>query len=124
MKFDDTAYMIFREIQLEEEKSPLLTKIEQKFYSQLSELQKNPNNMTEKEIQNIEKIFIGICEIRERKIVQAAHSKARGGKPDSKNMLDMEKKLFDSIVDIILQSRKRFFNEDQNVINGKLHSTV
>ncbi len=124
MKVDDTAYMAFRKIQLMEEKSPLLTKIEWNFYSKLSEFQKNPNNMTEKEIQNIEKIFIGICEIREKKIVQAAHSKARGGKPDLKNMLDMEKKLFDSIVDIILQSRKRFFNEDQNVINGKPHSTV
>ena len=51
MKFDDTDYMIFRKIQLEEEKSPLLTKIEQMFYSKLSEFQKNPNNMTEKEIQ-------------------------------------------------------------------------
>ena len=56
--------------------------------------------------------------------MQAAHSKARGGKPDLKNMLDEEKKLFDSIVDIMLQSRKRFFSEDYNVINGKLYSTV
>lgn len=124
MKFDDTAYMIFREIQLMEEKSPLLTKIEQKFYSKLPEFQKNPNNTTEKENQNIEKIFIGICELREKKIVQAAHSKARGGKPDLKNMLDEEKKLFDSIVDIILQSRKRIFNKDQNVNSRKPYSTV
>ena len=124
MKFDDTVYMTFRKIQMEEEKSPLLTKIEQKFYSKLSECQKAPSNTTEKEIQNIEKIFNGICEIRERKIVQAAHSKARGGKPDLKNMLDEEKKLFDSIVDIMLQSRKRFFSEDYNVIDGKLYSTV
>jgi len=124
MKFDDTAYMIFREIQLMEEKSPLLTKIEQKFYSKLPEFQKNPNNTTEKEIQNIEKIFIGICELREKKIVQAAHSKARGGKPDLKNMLDEEKKLFDSIVDIILQSRKRIFNKDQNVNSRKPYSTA
>jgi len=119
MKFDDTAYMTFRKIQLEEEKSPLLTKIEQMFYSKLSEYQENPSNMTEKEIQNIKKIFIGICEIRERKIVQAAHSKARGGKPDLKNMLDKEKKLFNSIVDIMLQSRKRFFSEDQIVASEK-----
>ena len=124
MKFDDTAYMIFRKIQLMEEKSPLLTKIEQKFYSKLSEFQKNPNNMTEKEIQNVEKIFVGICEIREKKIVQAALSKVRGGKPDLKNMLDEEKRLFDSIVDIILQSRKRFFNKDRNVASEKPYSTV
>ena len=124
MKFDDTSYMTFRKVQLEEEKSPLLTKIEWNFYSKLSEFQKNPNNMTEKEIQNIGKIFVGICEIREKKIVQAALSKARGGKPDLKNMLDMEKKLFDSIVDIILQSRKRFFNKDRNVASEKPYSTV
>ncbi|MCK5261909.1 MAG: DNA replication complex GINS family protein [Thermoplasmatales archaeon] len=124
MKFDDTAYMTFRKIQLEEEKSPLLTKIEWNFYSKLSEFKKNPNNMTEKEIQNIEKIFVGICEIREKKIAQAALSKARGGKPDLKNMLDEEKKIFDSIVDIILQSRKRFFSEDQNVNSRKPYSTA
>ncbi len=124
MEFDDTAYMTFRKIQLMEEKSPLLTKIEQMFYSKLSEYQENPSNMTEKEIQNIKKIFIGICEIRERKIVQAALSKARGGKPDLKNMLDEEKKLFDSIVDIILQSRKRIFNKDQNVNSRKPYSTA
>ena len=124
MKFDDTAYMTFRKIQLEEEKSPLLTKIERKFYSKLSEFQKNPNNMTEKEIQNVEKIFVGICEIREKKIVQAALSKVRGGKPDLKNMLDEEKRLFDSIVDIILQSRKRIFNKDQNVNSRKPYSTA
>ncbi len=56
--------------------------------------------------------------------MQAAHSKARGGKPDLKNMLDEEKKLFDSIVDIILQSRKRFFNKDQNVNSRKPYSTA
>ncbi len=124
MKFNDASYMVFRKIQLMEEKSPLLTKIEQKFYSKLSEFQKNPNNMTEKEIQNVEKIFVSICEIREKKIVQAALSKARGGKPDLKNMLDEEKRLFDSIVDIILQSRKRFFNKDRNVASEKPYSTV
>ena len=124
MKFDDTSYMTFRKIQLEEEKSPLLTKIEQKFYSKLSECQKNPSNITEKEIQNIEKIFVGICEIREKKTVQAALSKARGGKPDLKNMLGIEKKLFDSIVDIMLRSRKRFFNKDRNVGSEKPYSST
>ena len=112
MKVDDTAYMTFRKIQLEEEKSPLLTKIEQMFYSKLSELQENPSNMTEKEIQNIEKIFIGICETREKKIVQAALSKARGGKPDLKNMLDVERKLFDSTLDVLMQTRIKLFGKD------------
>jgi DNA replication initiation complex subunit (GINS family) len=114
--------MIYRKIQLEEEKSPLLTKIEQTFYSKLSELQKNHSSAAEKETQNIKKILIRISEIRQRKIVQAALSKARGGKPDLKNMLDLEKKLFDSITDIMLESRKRFFNIDENDTSEKLHT--
>jgi len=116
MKADNNTYIAFRTIQQREEKSPILAKIEQRFYFKLSELQKRPGNMSEEEIQNIEKIFIGICELREKKIVQAALSKARGGISDLKNMLDVERKLFDSIVDILLQSRIRFFNEETEVI--------
>jgi DNA replication initiation complex subunit (GINS family) len=116
MKADNNTYIAFRTIQQREEKSPILAKIEQRFYFKLSELQKRPGNMSEEEIQNIEKIFMGICELREKKIVQAALSKARGGISDLKNMLDVERKLFDSIVDILLQSRKRFFNEETEVI--------
>ena len=112
MKVDDTAYKTLRKIQLMEEKSPLLTKIDQKFYSQLSEYQKNPNNISGKDSQIIERIFISICELREKKIVKAALSKARGGKPDLKNMLDGEKKLFDSTLDVLMQTRIKLFGKD------------
>ena len=112
MKVDDTLYKIFRKIQLSEEKSPLLTKIDKNFYSQLAEYQKNPDDLSEREIQDIERIISSVYGIREKKIVQAALSKIRGGKPDLKNMLDEEKKLFDSVVDSLLQSRKNFVNKD------------
>jgi len=112
MKVDDTPYRTLRKIQLSEEKSPLLTKIDKNFYSQLTEYQKNPDDLSEKEIQDIERIVSSVYGIREKKIVQAALSKIRGGKPDLKNMLDEEKKLFDSIVGTLLQSRKNFINKD------------
>jgi len=112
MKVDDTPYRTLRKIQLSEEKYPLLTKIDKNFYSQLAEYQKNPDGLSEKEIQDIERIFYSVCELREKKIVKAALSKIRGGKPDLKNMLDEEKKLFDSIVATLLQSRKNFVIKD------------
>ena len=112
MKVDETAYETVRKIQLMEEKSPLLTKIEQDFYSQLAEYQKNPDNIPEKEIQTIKRIFTDIRELRETKIMKAALSKARGGKPDLKNMLDEEKKLFDSTLDVLMQTRIKLFGKD------------
>ena len=112
MKADDTPYRTLRKIQLSEEKVPLLTKIDKFFYSQLAEYQKNPDDLSEKEIQDIERIISSVYELREKKIVQAALSKIRGGKPDLKNILDEEKKLFDSIVATLLQSRKNFVIKD------------
>ena len=112
MKVDDTPYRTLRKIQLSEEKVPLLTKIDKFFYSQLAEYQKNPDDLSEKEIQDIERIISSVYELREKKIVQAALSKIRGGKPDLKNILDEEKKLFDSIVATLLQSRKNFVIKD------------
>ena len=52
--------------------------------------------------------------------MQAALSKIRGGKPDLNNILDEEKKLFDSIVATLLQSRKNFFIKESpfHAING------
>ena len=112
MKVDDTPYRTLRKIQLSEEKYPLLTKIDKNFYSQLAEYQKNPDDLSERENQDIERIISSVYGIREKKIVQAALSKIRGGKPDLKNMLDEEKKLFDSIVATLLQSRKNFVIKD------------
>jgi len=112
MKVDETPYRTLRKIQLSEEKVSLLTKIDKNFYSQISEYQKNPDDLSEKEIQDIERIVSSVYGIREKKIVQAALSKIRGGKPNLKNMLDEEKKLFDSIVGTLLQSRKNFINKD------------
>ena len=112
MKADDTPYRTLRKTQLSEEKVPLLTKIDKFFYSQLAEYQKNPDDLSERENQDIERIISSVYGIREKKIVQAALSKIRGGKPDLNNMLDEERKLFDSVIDSLLQSRKNFVIKD------------
>ncbi len=64
MKADDTPYRTLRKIQLSEEKFPLLTKIDKNFYSQISEYQKNPDDLSEKEIQDIERIVSSVYGIR------------------------------------------------------------
>ncbi len=58
------------------------------------------------EIENTKKIGISIYEHREKKILLAAISKARGGNPDLKNIIQEEKILFDSVYELILNSRK------------------
>ena len=111
MSADDTAYVAIRKIQLMEEKSPLLTKIDRDFYSETLEYLEDSGEIPEEEIQTIKRIIDNIYEQREKKIMKAALSKVRGGKPDLKNLLDVEKNLFDSTLDILMQSRTRFFSK-------------
>jgi len=117
MDQEDINYKTLRRIQQQEKTLPLLTKIDRNFYEKFSEyltnLQRiaaNEENTQKKqlfddEIQNTNKIGFNIYELREKKIVQAALSKVRGGKPDLTNLLEIEKKLFDSLVEQIIVSR-------------------
>ena len=107
----DTVYKTLRKIQLLEEKSPLLTKINRNFYSNPPVHLENSNNIPEKEIQTIKKIIDNIYMQREKKIILAALSKIRGGRPELRNLLDEERKLFDSTLDILKQLRTRFFSK-------------
>ena len=111
MNADGTTYVTIRKIQLLEEKTPLLTKIDRNFYSETLEYLENPGGMPEEELQTIKRIIDNIYEQRERKIMKAVLSKARGGRPDLKNLLDAERKLFDSALGILIQSRTRFFSK-------------
>lgn len=117
METDEISYKNLRRIQQLEKTSPLLSRINNNFYENLAEYlknlqkdidqEKNPENIKlfQEEIKNIEKIAFSIYELREKKIVQAALSKVRGAKPDLKNTLTIEKKLFESIVETITQAR-------------------
>lgn len=123
MDQEDINYKTLRKIQQQEKTFPLLTKIDRNFYQKFSEYLKNLQRIAEKEgnsqkiklfddeIQNTKKIAFNIYELREKKIIQAALSKVRGGKPDLKNLLDIEKKLFDSLVKQIIVSREEILEQ-------------
>jgi DNA replication initiation complex subunit (GINS family) len=125
MDVADINYKTLRRIQELEKKSPLLSKIDPLFYKKLSEYLKSLSGRVEKEkdqkkaklfheeIHNTEKIAHRIYEQREKKIVQAALSKSRGGTPDLNNMINVEKTLYDSLVKQIQTCRKDIFEQKQ-----------
>ena len=123
MDEDDINYKVLRKIQQQEKNLPLLTKIDRNFYQKFLEYLKNLQRIAEKEddanklklfddeIQNTKKIAFNIYELREKKIIQAALSKVRGGKPDLKNLLEIEKRLYDSLVKQIIVSREEILEQ-------------
>ena len=58
---------------------------------------------------NTKKIATSIYEFREKKIVQAALATVRGATPDLCNLLEIEKRLYTSLVEQITISRKVIF---------------
>jgi len=123
MNEDELNYKTLRKIQQMEKNSPSLTNLYPGFYSALSEyLEKLDNRLKNEsssqkkmilsdEIQNTKKIVINIYEQREKKILLAAVSKARGGNPDLKNLENVEKNLFDSVLNLMLDSREKFLEK-------------
>ncbi len=121
----DLDYKFLRRIQHQEVNSPSFSELPEKFYSELTDFIKNLEINLEKEknelkikifkdeIENIKKVANGIYELREKKIVQAALSNARGGKPNLNNLLDIEKNLFDNIVLQIKNSRQKIFEKEK-----------
>ena len=119
MDEDEINYRTLRKIQQMEKNSPVLTELKPDFYNALSEYLENLNNRLEREtssqkqillkdeIQNTKKIATNIYEQREKKILLAVISKVRGGNPDLKKMLEVEKNLFEPILGLLLVSRKK-----------------
>lgn len=118
---EEISYKTLRKIEEIEKSSSVLSDIKSDFYSliakyldELNERLKREESQQKKtilqdEIANIKRISSNIYEAREKKIVLAALSKARGGNPDTKNMIDCEKKLFDAILNALLSSRDSAF---------------
>ena len=131
---DDTEinYRTLRKIQNSEKNSSLLSLLKNDFYSMVKEYIKNLNNrcdnenskqkkiLLNEEINNTNKILINIYELREKKIIFSAITKVRGGNPDLKNMLNMEKQLYDSILKTLSDSREKLLQkkEEKNTINN------
>ncbi|KYK28447.1 hypothetical protein AYK20_07235 [Thermoplasmatales archaeon SG8-52-1] len=119
MEEDEINYKTLRKIQQMEKNSPILTELIPNFYYDLSDyldnLEKRLKNETSSqkqtllkdEIKNITGISTNIYEQREKKILLAAISKARGGNPDLKNMADIEKDLFENILEYMYDLRKK-----------------
>jgi len=126
MEKDEINYRTLREIQQMEKKSPILTEIRSAFYSDISkyiedlkirlqnETSSQKQTLLNEEIENIEKIAINIYELREKKIILAAITKARGGNPEIKNMISSEKNLFNSILNLINTSRMHLLKKESN----------
>ena len=136
METNEISYKTLRRIQQLEKTSPLFTKIDVNFYHKLSEYLKNLESVVEQEenpqkiklfndeIQNTKKLAFSIYELREKKIVQTALSKVRGGKPDLKNVLDVERKLYESLVEQIILSRKKILEEKSVEVKKDKSKTV
>lgn len=136
MDTDEINYKTLRKIQQMERKSPMLTKIDYHFYSDLSEYINALNSRLEKEsksqkqmllkneIQNTNKIIRSIYEHREKKNLLAAISKARGGRPDLKNLIDAERDLFDSTLKLMVQSREQLLEGRPKDKRGKDNKNV
>ena len=119
MEEDEINYKTLRKIQQMEKNSPILTQLTPNFYYDLSEYLDNldkrlgtetsvqKQTLLKDEIKNITGISTNIYEQREKKILLAAISKARGGDPDIKNMADIEKDLFENILEYMYNLRKK-----------------
>lgn len=120
---EEINYKTLRRIQQAEQTASGLTKIDASFYRDVAayvknleqsiENEKNPSKLKlfSDEISNTKKIISSIYELREKKIVHTALSTVRSGTPDLKNLLDVEKKLFDSLVEQICSSRQEVFED-------------
>lgn len=131
MEDDEINYRALRKIQQMEKNSPILTDLRPDFYDNLSEYLENLNTRLESEsssqkqmllkdeIQNTKKIATSIYEQREKKVLLAAVTKARGGNPDLKNMVNIEKNLFEPVLELMLNSRKKILENEtvENISN-------
>jgi DNA replication initiation complex subunit (GINS family) len=142
MDTDDINYKKLRKIQQLEKTSSSLTKINNDFYFKLSDYLKNLEKITKAEndpnrkklfydeIENTKKIALNIYELREKKLVQSALSKVRGGNPDIKNVINLEKKLFETLSQQINNFRKNILEkqsnqvEDSKVLRDKLNKNM
>lgn len=136
MEEDEINYRTLRKIQQMEKNSPTLTELKSDFYKAFSEYLDNLNNRLEREnssqkqlllkdeIQNAKKIVTNIYEHREKKILLVAISKARGGNPDLKNLIDTEEELFNPILELMQKSRKTNLERESTENNLNEAKTV
>lgn len=146
MDTEEINYKTLRKIQQAERQSPMITRIESHFYKDVSvyikrlherleeETQAQKKMLLHEELQNIEKIARNIYEHREKKIILAAISKARGGNPSHENMIKKENQFFKDIYHLILSARSNIYEQSlsassdmkppENIDTGKPSSST
>jgi DNA replication initiation complex subunit (GINS family) len=124
MDSEEISYRFIRNVQETEKKSPSLSTIHEKFYQSIAqyiislkdrlgkESSEQKKLLLRDEIENTEKIAYSIYEFREKKILLAAISKIRGGNPNIKNLVSGERKLFESILELLKKTRKQILEVD------------
>ncbi|UCE74286.1 MAG: DNA replication complex GINS family protein [Methanomassiliicoccales archaeon] len=127
---DKFTFEMIASVYREEHNSITLTKLPVNFYKQLTTYIEELNNsyldernkdppspktiMLEDEYNKAQKRAQQIYELRERKIVKAALSKANGGDPNLKFMTDEEKNAFNTIVETLKKNRSAIMLEKKD----------
>jgi len=123
MNIEEINYKTLRKIQQIEESNSLLSKIDENLYLNFSNYIKNLNLRLKKEnnqqrkiilkneIINTKKIVKDIYDQREKKILFAIMTKVRGGEPNLKHLIKSEKKLFESILEIVSSMRQEIIEQ-------------
>jgi len=126
MDEEEINYRNLRKIQKNEKNNPGLTRITNDYYNSLTNHLENLDGryikeensqrkkIIEDEIKNIKKISTNIYELREKKIILFAISKARGANPDLKNLIDFEKDMYNQILDILTKKRDDLLKHEKN----------
>jgi len=133
MEEENISYQSLRKIQQLEKNSPVLSDLQNSFYKDLydyieilenrlkNEQSSQKKTIISDDLKNIRKISENIYEQREKKIILASISKARGGNPSIKNMINSERELFNLIYDILVSYRKHFF-ENKKLESNKVEA--
>lgn len=115
MPEETITFELIRKIQLEEQKSPTLTRLPINFMLAVSSYLQQKRNVTANddrkgalEMRSVERLVEDIFNRRERKILNAGIIAARSGLPPE-NLSEEEKPFYSSVVALIRNRRKELF---------------
>lgn len=119
-KFEFT-YENVRQLQIKEMKSSSLTRLDPNFYESFiqhlsdleadyAKLSNSGKNKTElvilgEEIHKLKSLLSSMYERRERKLIFLAQVEARGGQPNTRNLTDLERELYEGMVSVLTNTR-------------------
>ncbi len=113
------TFELIRKIQRDEQNNPKLTKLPENFYEKvnayLQQKRKTDERRSGLELKNIERLVEDIFNRRERKILNLVLISARTEIPPE-NLIDEEKQLFESVVNLIKERRENTLNK---LLEGK-----